>query len=257
MKAKRMSEYTFMGELKKKLECGGVNDVVRIETGGTRVGVPDMFVNICRQGYRHSTWIECKLDTLVSINDKKIKVNWGPGQQAFMIGYANANTTEYRCVGMTMRYGWTALRCRDGVLLIPMYKVYEDNIVDTDSRGIIKIADDKWNKLSGDELVRELWYCGCISLVRFKVGSTKLYYLEMYTEMYGRALMHGYYDDAVRKELKEYVAEFYNDLDKVLSLDDVKELEQELVFRSRALVGINTEMYVRPPHLGDWVVTAD
>lgn len=87
----------------------------RIETHGTLNGMPDMFV----QGNGIDTFIELKNMKSASVNDKKWKVQWRPGQVAWAAVYRNSHLNCYRDVDM-YRVTWTFIGCSDGIVAVPM-----------------------------------------------------------------------------------------------------------------------------------------
>ena len=80
------NEQKFSRYLIKRLknECFVCN---RIETHGTLNGMPDIFV----QGHGIDTFIELKNMNKVSVNDKRFKVPWRPGQVAWATVYRNTH----------------------------------------------------------------------------------------------------------------------------------------------------------------------
>lgn len=97
----------------------------RFESHGTGNGIPDMFVD----GYGFDTFIELKNDKKASINDKVIKVQWRPGQQPWMYEYFLKHKHSKCCL--------TIVACTDGWFVIPMTRIYKENIVyNADNFGI-------------------------------------------------------------------------------------------------------------------------
>lgn len=101
----------------------------RIETHGTLNGMPDMFV----QGHGIDTFIELKNMKKVSVNDKRFKVSWRPGQVAWAAVYRN--THKYNVNGFDIiRCSWTFIGCSDGIIALPMWSNFmlnEVNVSDT------------------------------------------------------------------------------------------------------------------------------
>lgn len=108
-----MNEKQFGHSIIRELNNLGL-DCTRIESHGTSVGIPDLFV----QGYGYDMWIELKCDMKQSIEQAKFKVPWRPGQQAWMMRYFNAHNKN-RC-------GVTLMRCKDGILVIAHVKVFDN-----------------------------------------------------------------------------------------------------------------------------------
>ena len=88
-----------------------IPDAIRIESGTTTVGIPDI--------YYWNTWIELKNIKRVLSSNGNVVVPWRPGQQAFALKH-------FQCTG---RHTYTMVRMSDCVLLIPMVKHFEHNIV--------------------------------------------------------------------------------------------------------------------------------
>lgn len=110
------TENDFSTFLTAKLSKLGMR-ATRLESHSTSNGIPDMFVD----GYGFDTFIELKNDKKHSINDKVIKVQWRPGQQPWMYEYFLKHKHSKCCL--------TIIACTDGWFVIPMTKVYKDNIV--------------------------------------------------------------------------------------------------------------------------------
>ena len=87
----------------------------RIETHGTLNGMPDMFV----QGNGMDTFIELKNMKKSSVNDKRFKVPWRPGQVAWATIYRNTHMYNVNGFGIT-RCSWTFIGCSDGIIALPM-----------------------------------------------------------------------------------------------------------------------------------------
>lgn len=84
------------------------NMPVRLESRATRTGIPDAVV-ITHNG---CNWYEFKFLPKASINDKKWKILWRPGQKAFALQYLMASKNN----------DWvtTVVGMEDGYLVIPM-----------------------------------------------------------------------------------------------------------------------------------------
>lgn len=157
------TEYDFMHDIKEKFdEINGI--VVRIETGTTALGVPDMYVMVPALRYNKWTkhtfnqvlWIETKKVNRAYNGNRLLAVNWSAPQQRFATAYRMASTSRAR--GATVvRYTWTFVRLNTGVLLVPMYKHWPDNKVDMLDPAVIYIPDKKWSEMSGEYLAKILY----------------------------------------------------------------------------------------------------
>lgn len=210
----KMTEYKFMAELGNKFKYYPLNSVVRIETGATEIGVPDMFVTLVHSAYGQATWIECKQDLNASIRDDTIRVQWRAGQQVFADDYRNATSIEHPA-GTAIMYTWTALRCCDGVLFIPMYKTWKDNKIKPQDIDILKVNNTAWYKLTGLALARELWYNRVMAVTRYNKAYTVGDYCIMYTRIYNNMLMraHKYMrgiSSVVTRQAKPYMKYEWN-----------------------------------------------
>lgn len=222
----KMTEYKFMAELGDKLKYHPLNRVVRIETGSTEIGVPDMFVTLVHPEYGQATWIECKQDLNASIHDDTIRVQWRAGQQLFADDYRNA--TSIVCpYGTAVMHTWTALRCCDGVLFIPMYKTWKDNKIKPQDIDILKVNNTAWYELTGVALVRELWYNRVMAVTRYDGAYTVGDYCIMYTRIYSkmfpriREYMRGI-SSVVARQAKSYMKYEWN---HVLTREEFKDTE--------------------------------
>lgn len=112
---------------------------IRIETGSTQVGVPDilLFVPGC------ITFVELKNCKDKSILDRHITVPWRPGQQAF--------AAIHRMY--TMRNTWTLVACKDGVLVIKMDREFENNKVDVADSSVFRFTYSEWKEFSFSSFV--------------------------------------------------------------------------------------------------------
>ena len=86
-----------------------VFDGVRVESGTTSVGIPDI--------YYWNTWIELKNEK--SIMKLPYKVHWRPGQQAFALKHLQ----------QTGRCTYTFIRFSNCIALVPMIKHFVNNII--------------------------------------------------------------------------------------------------------------------------------
>lgn len=110
------TENDFSTFLTAKLSKLGMR-ATRIESHNTSNGIPDMFID----GYGFDTFIELKNDKKHSIKDKVIKVQWRPGQQPWMYEYFLKHKHSKCCL--------TVVACNDGWFVIPMTRIFKDNIV--------------------------------------------------------------------------------------------------------------------------------
>lgn len=157
------TEYDFMHYIKEKFDqVNGI--VVRIETGTTALGVPDMYVMVPALRYNKWTkhmfnqvlWIETKKVNRPFNVDRELTVKWSTPQQRFATAYRMASTRRAR--GSTVvRYTWTFVRLDTGVLLVPMYKYWSDNKVDITDPAVIYITDKEWSEMSGEDLAKTLY----------------------------------------------------------------------------------------------------
>ena len=89
---------------------------VRIESHSTGNGIPDLFV----QGHGTDFWVECK-NVKENYDGFAAVVKWRPGQQAWMKVYAQAHKG--------VKIGVTLSSYKNGLVIIPHYKVFECNTV--------------------------------------------------------------------------------------------------------------------------------
>lgn len=138
------NEAAFSRSLSSKLAHAGLY-VQRLESHGTGNGIPDMFV----MGHGFDCFIELKNSKSASSTSSgtHIKVAWRPGQQAWMHSYYLAHECKKCCV--------TLIALRPGVAVIPMTKVYENNVVDN----VTIIEWDQWSKLQLDQLLQDVSEC--------------------------------------------------------------------------------------------------
>ena len=118
------TENEFSTLLSVKLTTHGMR-VTRIESHTTGNGIPDMYID----GHGFDCFIELKNDRKLSVHDKIIKVQWRPGQQAWMYDYFLRHRKSKCCL--------TIIACTDGWFVIPMTKIFKDNVVyNADNYGI-------------------------------------------------------------------------------------------------------------------------
>lgn len=231
-----MSEYDFMHEVKKKLEYNSSNRVTRIESGGTQVGIPDIYATIMHRHYGQAIWIECKYDPSVSIKQRRIKVNWGPGQQAFAEDVTRAALKMYN--GATaLRCSITLLKCKDGVIFIPMYKHYDNDTIDTSDVALRCASASMWTSVDGESLVNALWYLSAFAFCKLTTGMTVERLCKNLVAIYVKELlriqqMPGIHSAALRR-LKGYMP---FDWQHVLSPDEFKHAEMYITCRCRQVV---------------------
>lgn len=157
------TEYDFMRDVKKKFDdINGI--VVRIETGTTALGVPDMYVMVPALRYNKWTkhtfnqvlWIETKKVNRSYNGNRELTVKWSAPQQRFATAYRMARTRRVR--GATVvRCTWTFVLLDTGVLLVPMYKYWPDNKVDILDPAVIYITSKEWSEMSGEDLAKTLY----------------------------------------------------------------------------------------------------
>ena len=190
------TEYDFMHDIKEKFDdINGI--VVRIETGTTALGVPDMYVMV--PALRYNKWTKHTFNQVIWIETKKVNrayngnrllaVNWSSPQQRFATAYRMASTSRAR--GATVvRYTWTFVLLDTGVLLVPMYKYWPDNKVDMLDPAVIYITDKEWSEMSGEELAEILYENSVL----------------IYTTLYDKDTL----DDVALRIAKAYCYELYD-----------------------------------------------
>ena len=119
------NEQMFTRFIKTKLALAGY-DCYRIESHTTANGIPDMFII----GKGDSNFIEFKNMPAASVHDKSWKVQWRPGQQAFMLKYMLGHSQVYRDIKV-FKCCWTLCGMKDGYIAILHKKIFENNIVDS------------------------------------------------------------------------------------------------------------------------------
>lgn len=91
-----------------------------VETGKTSQGVPDVFV----MGRGGDIWIELKNEPERTLQDKEVlKVDWRPGQQAWMWHYFLAHNTNKCCLTIV------ALKDSFGIITMSNGVLFEQNMV--------------------------------------------------------------------------------------------------------------------------------
>ena len=135
------TEAAFSRSLSSKLAHAGLY-VQRLESHGTGNGIPDMFI----MGHGFDCFLELKNSNKKGSGDR-ICVPWRPGQQAWMHSYYFAHECKKCCV--------TLMSINSGVVVIPMTKVYENNVVE---KAFI-VTWDQWSKLQLDQFIRDVSEC--------------------------------------------------------------------------------------------------
>jgi len=141
------NEKAFVGHVMQKLK--GVGFVPqRIESASTVPGFPDMYVlGLClSDGY----FIEFKNMKDKSITDTIWRVPWRAGQQAWAQEYRRGHELAVRGDFYMNKYSWTFVGLKDGVLLIRMYKLFKDNVVEhvPDAQDIFIFSDEEFARLN-------------------------------------------------------------------------------------------------------------
>lgn len=111
-----MNESEFARSLSGILKHRGFN-ITRIESRTTGNGIPDMFV----QGHGDDFWLELKYDKNLWPDRLHIKVQWRPGQVAWMYEYFLAHSQVKCCL--------TVVGCPYGCYVIQMSKPFENKEV--------------------------------------------------------------------------------------------------------------------------------
>lgn len=111
-----VTENDFSMSFTAKLSKLGMR-TTRLESHGTGNGIPDIYID----GHGFDCFIELKNDKKLSIHDKTIKVQWRPGQQAWMYEYFLKHKRSKCCL--------TIIACSDGWFIIPMTQVFKGNII--------------------------------------------------------------------------------------------------------------------------------
>lgn len=111
------TESKFVHYVANKLSKEGAF-MMRIETGSTARGVPDMYVQANGDDY----WIEfknCKYEPVVEIP-------WRNGQQSWAHKYCKHTLQHITSDMYRLKYSWTCVGSPSGVTLIRMNKIWED-----------------------------------------------------------------------------------------------------------------------------------
>jgi hypothetical protein len=110
------SEKSLSHQLVEYLESFGYM-VQRLESGGTGRGIPDMVVVAGEKTY----FFELKARTFTYVKGLSFFVPWRVGQQAWAQRYYRSSKFT-NCV-------FTIMKSSNNIIVIPMTKYYEDNIV--------------------------------------------------------------------------------------------------------------------------------
>lgn len=124
------SEKLFGQYILRKLKAQGF-DTFRVETGMTTVGMPDVYA----MGGGADWWIELKNMQKSSIKSAYWRVPWRSGQQMWALSY-------WRCL-KGRKCSWTFVGLKDGVLIVRMGSLKEDNIVRAEDKDafVFSLAD--------------------------------------------------------------------------------------------------------------------
>jgi len=139
-----MLEKDFYSELYHRLKRAGY-ECVRIESGSTEKGIPDLFV----QGQGRDFWVELKAENrkVLSIKAQKVKVHYRSGQLAWALRYALAHNDK--------KHTYTMIRFIDAIAVLKMttenVRIIEDNYIPIAQCKIIPL--DKWRGISIDDLL--------------------------------------------------------------------------------------------------------
>lgn len=152
------SEKLFGKAVMKKIEAeSGL--CFRLETASTAPGMPDLYVLANGTDY----FIEFKNMQNTHVTSSHFKVAWRAGQQRFALQYRE-KMQKYKQVyyddaddtyieGFEQKFSWTFVGCSNGVLLIPMYKVFKDSLVHSDD-AVFTFTLDEFRKLNILEFLR-------------------------------------------------------------------------------------------------------
>lgn len=131
----------------------------RLETASTAPGMPDLYVLANGADY----FIEFKNMQNTPVTSSHFKVAWRAGQQRFALQYREKmqkykqtyydDADDTYIEGFEQKFSWTFVGCSNGVLLIPMYKVFENNLVHFDD-AVFTFTLDEFSKLNILEFLR-------------------------------------------------------------------------------------------------------
>lgn len=144
-----MNEKQFEKYVANKLKQCNFN-TVRVETGATGVGFPDMFV----QGNGDDYFIEFKV-AAGSIYNGNWKINWRPGQLAWHANYERSHVKNKTAIYekyTAIKHAWTFVGLTDGMLLIRSDTcnefMFSTNIVTDDMPQVFVFNKTKFSKLN-------------------------------------------------------------------------------------------------------------
>lgn len=179
------SESDFVKHITKLLKAHPHVEITRIESGGTKNGIPDMFVSTMTNTY----WIEFKNMKYSSIHDKEWKVTWRPGQQNFLM----MNSIKRKVDNLTVKFlNFTIIGMKDGIVIIPMDYFYIGNVVKADDPLVYK-----WPKITFDLV----YWLNCHSVL--VVGSSLNKFVhDDYIRIYRNILKQMYPVDVIAKQHK-------------------------------------------------------
>lgn len=131
----------------------------RLETASTAPGMPDLYVMASGVDY----FIEFKNMLAKSIKSSAFKIAWRAGQQRFALQYrekmrifknvAFDDADDTYIEGFEQKFTWTFVGCKDGVLAVPMYQVFDDSIVHSDD-AMYAFTMEEFKKLNVLEFLR-------------------------------------------------------------------------------------------------------
>lgn len=133
----------------QKLRC------IRIETGTTSVGIPDMFV----EGKGDDYFIELK--NVKQTFDKKdnIKIPWRAGQQAFAASYMSTHSKSCLYYNINInKCSWTFIGMKDGIICVRMNSFYPNNCIDLHKAGVFVFDRSTWSTLSVSDFLKAQTY---------------------------------------------------------------------------------------------------
>lgn len=152
------SEKLFEKAVMQKIEAES-GACFRLETAATAPGIPDLYVLANGIDY----FIEFKNMYNVPVTSKRFKVAWRAGQQRFALQYREKmrflkpryhdEHDDTYTDGFEYKFSWTFAGLKDGVLLIPMYQVFDNSIVHSDDAVFIFTLDE-FRKLNILEFLR-------------------------------------------------------------------------------------------------------
>lgn len=131
----------------------------RLETASTAPGIPDLYAMASGIDY----FLEFKNMPSKFIKSNTFKIAWRAGQQRFALQYREKmhcfkeiyydDADDIYIEGFEQKYTWTFVGCKDGVLAVPMYQVFENNIVHSDD-AVFAFTMEEFKKLNILEFLR-------------------------------------------------------------------------------------------------------